>query len=339
MKVSVIIPVYNTASYLHKCLESIINNSFADIEILCINDASTDNSLKILQEFQHKDSRIKIINNAKNMGVSYTKQVGLDVALGEYIMFADSDDFVASNFIQEALEAIEESQADIVFFQHTIYPKGARAEFHYDNLINPEYKKSHQEKALLHFYAFDCFKIYKKHLITDNNLKNITVRAFEDIYFNTCLLACAKTVQFIPKTLYYYCIHENSITTTAKVSTVLDLITVFATLKSYLIKKGLWNDYKEVIVLNKYKKIYSYYTVALVQGLETSAILQALKENSSFEELLSIKPILKSKIFFFMKRILKPEVTDFFTISFLKYIFHIANLFIRQKFKSKNIKK
>ncbi|UQY79855.1 Putative glycosyltransferase EpsH [Candidatus Hepatincola sp. Av] len=339
MKVSVIVPVYNTANYLYKNLTSIINNSFTNIEILCINDASTDNSLKILQEFQCKDSRIKIVNNNKNMGLAYTKQVGLDKAIGEYIMVVDSDDFVSPNFIQIAFEAIEESQADIVFFQHAIYPTGARADFQYNMLINPEYKTSHQEKALLHLYAFDWAKIYKKQLVTDNNIKYLIVRSFEDIYFNTCLLACAKLVQFIPKTLYYYYIHERSITNTKSIQTVLDLITVFTALKNYLTKKNLWNDYKEVILLNKYKKVYSYYICVLIQGLATDNLQQVLQENSSFEELLSIRPKLKGKIFFFMKRILKPEITDFFTINYLKYMFHISNLFIKQRFKNKNLQK
>lgn len=339
MKVSVIVPVYNTASYLQECLESIISNSFTDIEILCINDVSTDNSLEILQEFQNKDSRIKIINNSKNMGVAYTKQVGIDRAIGEYIMFVDSDDFVTPNFIKVALNAIEKSHAEVIFFQHAIYPKGARAEFEYSNLLNPEYKRTPKEKTQLFLYSFDVCKIYKKQLITNNNIKNLNVRAFEDIYFNTCLLACAKTVQFIPQTLYYYRIRANSITTTATVSTVLDIITVFATIKTYLTKKNLWNDYKEVILLNKYKKVYSYYMGVLIQGLATSNIQKALQKSSSFEELLSIKPVLKSKIFFLMKRILKPEVRDFFTVSFLKYVFHLTTLFVRQKFKSRNIKK
>ena len=87
-KISVIVPVYNAEKYLVQCLNSIINQTFKDIEIICINDGSTDNSLKILKEFSEKDSRIKIINQ-KNSGVSIARNKGIDTASGDYIFFVD----------------------------------------------------------------------------------------------------------------------------------------------------------------------------------------------------------------------------------------------------------
>ena len=91
-KVSVIIPVYNTAPYLYRCLNSVINQRLRELEILVVNDGSTDNSLQILEEFAYKDARIKIINQ-KNQGLSVARNTGLECATGEYIAFLDSDDW------------------------------------------------------------------------------------------------------------------------------------------------------------------------------------------------------------------------------------------------------
>ena len=96
-KISIIVPVYNTEKFLEKCLNSLINQTLKDIEIICINDGSTDNSLQILEKFANKDKRIQIINQT-NSGPSIARNIGIKKAVGEYIGFVDSDDWVDSNF-------------------------------------------------------------------------------------------------------------------------------------------------------------------------------------------------------------------------------------------------
>ena len=92
-KVSIIVPVYNVEEYLVKCLDSLVNQTLKEIEIICINDGSTDNSLEILNTYAQKDSRITIIDK-KNEGVSAARNTGLNISKGEYIMFVDSDDYL-----------------------------------------------------------------------------------------------------------------------------------------------------------------------------------------------------------------------------------------------------
>lgn len=100
IKVSIIIPVYNTEKYIRKCLESAINQTLTDIEIICINDGSTDNSLSILYEYAAKDSRIRVFTKA-NEGVAKARNLGLRHARGEYVGFIDSDDFVDEKYFEE----------------------------------------------------------------------------------------------------------------------------------------------------------------------------------------------------------------------------------------------
>ena len=120
-KVSVIIPVYNVEPYLEKCLDSLINQTLKDIEIICINDCSTDNSLNILEQFKNKDERIKLINLKENKGAAAARNEGLKIAKGEYLGFVDPDDYVDLNFYEELYKKAKQDDADIVKAKRKTY--------------------------------------------------------------------------------------------------------------------------------------------------------------------------------------------------------------------------
>jgi glycosyltransferase involved in cell wall biosynthesis len=113
-KVSVIVPVYNSQKYLNICVESILSQSFTDFECILINDFSTDNSLQICNEYEKKDSRIRIINNTANTGVSLSRKNGLNAACGNYILFADSDDYLENDMIKLLYEKALSEDYDMV---------------------------------------------------------------------------------------------------------------------------------------------------------------------------------------------------------------------------------
>ena len=117
VKVSIIVPVYNVEKYLSTCLDSLINQTLTDIEIICVNDGSTDSSLAILKDFANKDSRIKILDK-QNEGVSVARNLGIEVATGQYLMFVDSDDYLIENACEKALNIIEYDGSDICIFAH-----------------------------------------------------------------------------------------------------------------------------------------------------------------------------------------------------------------------------
>jgi len=112
--VSIIVPIYNVEPYLHRCLDSLVNQTLKDIEIICINDCSPDNSLDILKEYAEKDERINIINFEKNQGVSVARNTGIEIAKGEYIGFVDSDDYVDLDFYEKLYKKARETDADMV---------------------------------------------------------------------------------------------------------------------------------------------------------------------------------------------------------------------------------
>ena len=120
--ISIIVPVYNVEKYLPKCIDSLINQTFKDIEIICVNDGSKDNSLKILEEYKRKDSRIKVINN-KNQGPGLSRQCGLDNvdSNSRYLMFCDSDDWYEQNMCEKMFNAIEQQNVDIVMCDTNVH--------------------------------------------------------------------------------------------------------------------------------------------------------------------------------------------------------------------------
>ena len=119
MLISVIIPVYNVEKYLSQCLDSVINQTYKNLEIICVDDSSTDNSLEILKEYAQKDTRIKIIKNEKNLGLGLTRNEGVKVAKGEYIHFLDSDDWMNLNAYEKLFDTVKKINfPDVITFSY-----------------------------------------------------------------------------------------------------------------------------------------------------------------------------------------------------------------------------
>ena len=179
MKISVIVPIYNVEKYLEKCLESLVNQTIIDdIEIICINDCSTDNCLKILNEYKAKYSNsIKIINHIKNCGVSTSRNDGLKIAKGEYVGFVDPDDWVDYNFFEKLYNTAIKEKADIV--------KG-NLKIIYNNKVNEIYFKKTFKNENYFFSA-----IYKNNFIKKYSLKfPENIKIGEDIVFLSKELCC-----------------------------------------------------------------------------------------------------------------------------------------------------
>ena len=112
--ITIIVPIYNVEQYLPKCIDSIINQTYQNLEIILVDDCSTDGTYKILEDYAKKDNRIKLIRNEKNLQNAETRNVGIRVATGKYLYFIDSDDWIDSDYIENMVEAAEKSEADVV---------------------------------------------------------------------------------------------------------------------------------------------------------------------------------------------------------------------------------
>ena len=253
-KISVIIPVYNIEKYLSECLNSIINQTLKDIEIICVNDGSTDNSLAILKEYAFQDSRIKIIDK-ENEGLGYTRKVGLDSATGEYILFCDSDDkYVADDVFEKLYNEIKKNNSELMVFRFLYGDRNSNLLYDY-NLGNDINKSI----LIFNFYFSAWSKLYKKEFLDKyNDWCFPKYLKFEDIPFHiqTCLRA--DSISYFDSVCYYYRINNptsimNSQTGRKQVESICKII--------FLAYKVL----KEENYLDQYNLEFTYLAISQIK--------------------------------------------------------------------------
>ncbi|MBR3627774.1 MAG: glycosyltransferase family 2 protein [Elusimicrobia bacterium] len=184
--VSVIIPVYNVEQYLKKCLDSIINQTLKSIEILCINDCSTDSSFEILKEYAGKDNRIKILDLKQNKGVSHARNLGLELAKGKYIYLIDSDDWLDDNYLETMVQKIEEVNSNILInanFVNEYTDKQKKLYSKFDFLKN-DFEIVNSKITQRFFPPVIWTRLYKRDYIEQYKFRFPQVKCgAEDIYF------------------------------------------------------------------------------------------------------------------------------------------------------------
>ena len=211
MKVSIIVPIYNSEQYLKRCLNSLINQTLKDIEIILINDGSSDNSYNICQYYKNIDDRIILINK-KNQGVSSARNSGLEVCSGEYICFVDSDDYIELNAIEEMYQIAVKNRADIVLFNHYWGEDNLNVvKFPKNRLIKDRELISILSKSntnyVLPFSVRNIFKNTKK----QKQIKFKTNLKFgEDSLYNLESYLNAKSMYCSEKAYYHYMPNDNS---------------------------------------------------------------------------------------------------------------------------------
>lgn len=201
IKFSVVIPVYNSSNYLKKCLESLVNQTFNDIEIICINDGSTDDSKNIIEKYKKKYNNIKLYN-ITNHGQSYARNYGLSKAKGKYISFIDSDDYVDENMFNKLNEFLNDNNYDIVMFDYTTVTTDNKVlftkEFDCVNDKNVSYKE--------YLFSDPCpwNKIYKKNFLDKIGFKLPEGIIYEDYCYIPTLVKYSPYIAHFKDKLYYY---------------------------------------------------------------------------------------------------------------------------------------
>lgn len=206
-KVSVIVPVYNAEKYLKEAIDSVLNQTYTDFELLLINDRSTDNSKEICKEYTQKDNRILLLeNNTENHGPGPTRNIGLDNATGEFIYFMDADDWIDKTLLETCIDRMRETNADIVQFGIICQQDGVNELLVYyrkekDLLTREEIKNDFFEFWNENRLAL-TLHLFRKEIVNTIRFENII--SGEDVCYVTDALANAKMIAYIHKALYYY---------------------------------------------------------------------------------------------------------------------------------------
>ena len=213
--ISVIIPVYNVETYLERCLDTVVNQTYTNLEIICINDGSTDDSLGICKKYAARDERIRIIDQ-ENRGLAYVRNKGIESATGEYLSFIDSDDYVDINYIEEMYNIIKKHNVDMAV-ANVIYEKDNMESY---SLLKHEYDKEH---------ILNKNEIMSEYLNTEGGIGNYIVnklytrkvlegvyfpesKLFEDAFTMFKILNNVETVCITNNGRYHYCLRDDSIT-------------------------------------------------------------------------------------------------------------------------------
>ncbi len=262
--VSVIIPVYNVEKYLPKCLDSVTGQTYTNLEIICVNDGSPDNSIKILETYAKKDSRVKIITQ-KNEGLSGARNTGLKAATGDYTVFLDSDDWLDLETIDAAVCTAEKIDADVVMwgyvreFKETSLPKkifdGDRIfdsaqcrELHrrLAGLTGAELANPENTDAIVTAWG----KLYKTSIIKENQLEFVDTKIIgtEDLLFNMHCFGFVKSCAFIDKPFNHYRKdNETSLTRSYKAKLFSQWSELYRRIRVYINENNLGEDFHRAL--------------------------------------------------------------------------------------------
>ncbi|MDD5022049.1 MAG: glycosyltransferase [Endomicrobiaceae bacterium] len=266
-KISVIIPVYNGAKYINQCLDSLINQTLTDIEIICVNDGSTDNSPEILQQYSNKDKRIRIINQ-KNSGSAEARNRGIDISTGDYLSIVDCDDFFDLNMLESLYNHSVKYDTDITlcgartFDDKTKVVKNINA-IKFELLPDKEVFSSNDvEHHILQLCINWCWdKLYKTSFIKRNKIYFHDTQVHNDTFFATYSLIKSERISVLDKILCTYRINVDTSATarSKRMKYPLSFYEALIFLRGHLIKDNTFETFKKSFANFAMDIFYGYY--------------------------------------------------------------------------------
>lgn len=288
-KISIIIPVYQAENYICRCVDSILSQIYSNLEIILVDDGSTDKSCEICDQYAKKDNRIKVIHQV-NSGVSVARNRGLDICSGEYVTFVDSDDFIEPNMYEEMMKNAEEYHCDVVMcdcikddgITQVPYSHDIRAGFYNYDQLQKEYYPHLLMMENVEYPATisNCLLLFKREVAS--NIRYVEgVRFSEDLLFGAQLLYAAKSFYYMKGEFYYHYWMNNESA-------------------SHTFKADKWNDYSRVIeetqkLFPKELFQYQWYYMILFFLYNTCGDIIMTPELSCFQKEKYIKNISESK--------------------------------------------
>lgn len=253
IKLSVVVAVYNAENFLQQCLDSIINQTFKDIEVLCINDGSVDGSLAILESYGAQDSRIKVFSkDNEGLGAASARNYGLEQACGQYILFLDSDDFFELDMFEHMVARAEETLADIVLCNGYEFDHKAKRRFKVSHIL--ETKLLPQKDVFSYKDCCDTIyrlsqgyawnKLFRRSFIEKHNLRFQRVKFTDDAYFTFSLMVLAERITVVNKLFVNYRVNSG-VSQSAGITDYPDSSYIpYVALKKSLQEWGIYNSVK-----------------------------------------------------------------------------------------------
>jgi len=334
MKISVVVPVYNVESYIEACVNSIINQTYSNVEIILVDDGSTDNSGLICDNFAEKDSRIKVIHTL-NRGLSAARNEGIRNSSGDYIMFIDADDFITLNAVDDIVKKInEQKDVDIVVGKLIYYyneQKQVAENFAFDQ--NRFHNKSGIDVLTYFFEEIPVImwpavrSIYRRKLLLDNQLYFTEGITSEDLDLIPRIYMCANKIAAYNDPFYYYRqLRPNSIINSINTKKFYDIVSI---IKKYEIqlREGDYPDRFRNAFLMQLANIYARY-IAILANIKKDERKDLVAEMKKIEHILVYAKGVRGRSISFFSRLLGFEIASILYLS-IKRLKQAVNKFYR----------
>lgn len=293
-KISVVVPIYNTEKYLKRCIDSILNQSYTDFEVLLINDGSTDKSAQICEEYALKDKRVKVINK-QNGGLSSARNVGIDNAQYDYICFVDSDDWLDTDLFSHCINILKENDCDIIDYQCVFtneYKIVCQEDYKTKVIKNKEILREYLDYGQTGKAPFSmCRKLYKTYLF--EGIRCPLGKVNEDIATNYKVLMKCKKIIKSNKVGYYYFQEGDSITRGSFKKRDLNLLDACRELIT-LTEEENYKDIRKLAEIKYYRSYFSLLTKMALYGIDDDVI-------NKKEIIKNFTKELRKKYFFLLK--------------------------------------
>ena len=290
MLFSVIVPIYNIEKYLRRCIESVLEQTYADFELILVDDGSPDNCPAICDEYAAKDKRIKVIHK-ENGGLVSARQAGMSVAVGDFVFHLDGDDAILPDALESAYKIISENNPDMISFSHRIFVDGEPGEtrdepvcegfYDKDGMAEHIYPKLLSDKNMEHMFYFLWGKAIRRELAEKHQMKVSTAISLgEDL---SCTFPCyldAETVYVSRAVVYLYTLRNDSLSTDFKTHQITNIAETIAGLQSLEVNKPV--DFEAQV--SRYSCFMCF------------AILAAAAEGRHFDSLKKIKELIKNSL-------------------------------------------
>lgn len=284
VEISVILPVYNSEKYLKECLDSLLNQTFDDIEVLCVNDGSSDNSLNILKEYEKTDNRIRVIDQ-ENIGVAKTRNEALSMVSGNYVYFMDADDELDKNAFKKLHNNLVSNGSDFCIMK-TIFVNGEEEykfpsfdldkEFSNVNFDKFTFTYKDVKSRVLNDLFAPWLKMYKRGFLIDGGFTFPDIKSYSDAPFHVMTMLEAEKISFIPEYLYYY--RENDDSLVHSSSNTINFFTLSDIIEDYLVENNYFDEFREEFYTFQTSKLVYYmgFTDSVEYYTKAKAVLENL---------------------------------------------------------------
>ncbi len=289
IKVSVIIPVYNAEDYIHQCLDSLLQQTLKEFEIICVDDGSTDKSLQIMRDYENMDSRI-IVKRQSNKGAGAARNFGLQFAKGEYLSFLDADDFFEPKMLEVCVDTMNREHSDIAGYLAKRFNQEKGLFSLITNSINDSYCPDHSPfspgeapKHLFSIFQIALWsKMYRHSFVGKNNLNFQEIPRSNDLAFNFQALALASKISVIRQTFVNYRVNAGNSLQDTKDETPLMFWEAFAEAKKRLVLAGVYGEYEQSFLNCLLEKVLS--NIRIVKTEEAREIILACVRGNGEKE-------------------------------------------------------